>query len=282
MTMESIPLKIVIGGFLFLVVLIAPGCGSSQPEEQLSAEKRFNVGMRLFHNGDYQEAIDEFRIITLQFQGSGVADAAQYYLAESRFMRGEFILAAYEYDQLVRTMPTSPYVTKARYKRALCYFNLSPPYFLDQSYTRKAIDEFQSFIEYSPTDSLVPEAESRITELNTKLAEKEYRDGIIYMKMDYYRAAAVYFEDVVEKYHDTPYAELAQLKKAEALSERKKGTEAMAELETFYRKYPNSTHKQEADELLARIKQQIVDEKADQSKARAKKQESTQTSENAN
>ncbi len=281
--MKSIQREIISTSLLFVIVLIAAGCGSSEPVEQLSPEKRFAVGMRLFHNGDYQEAIDEFRIITLQYQGSNVADAAQYYLAESRFMRGEFILAAYEYDQLVRTMPTSPYVTKARYKRALCYYNLSPPYYLDQNYTRKAIDEFQAYIEFSPADSLVPDAESKIMEMNTRLAEKEYFDGIIYMRMDYYRAAVVYFEDVIEQYHDTPYAELAQLKKAEALSERHKNVEAMAELETFYRKYPNSSHKTEADELLAKLKQQILDDKADANKAKAKQQESAaQASENAN
>lgn len=275
-------MRIVVVNILFVLALVVSGCGSSEPVEQLSAEKRFAVGMRLFYNGDYQEAIDEFRIVTLQFQGSGVADAAQYYLAESRYMREEFILAAYEYDQLVRTMPTSSYVSKARFRRAMCYYRLSPPSYLDQMYTRKAIDEFQSYIEYSPTDSLVQDAESKIMEMNTKLAEKEYNDGVIYMKMDYYRAAIVYFEDVIEKYHDTPYAELAQLKKAEALSERDKNPDAMSELEIFYKKYPNSTHKKEADELLVKLRQKIADEKGQKNKSRPKQVETPKTSDQLN
>jgi outer membrane protein assembly factor BamD len=266
-------MKLAAVSLLFVLAAYVSGCGSSEPTEQLSPEKRFAVGMRLFNNGDYLDAIEEFRIVTLQYQGSGVADAAQYYLAECRYMREEYILAAYEYDQLVRTMPTSTYVTKARYKRAMCYFKLSPPSYLDQTYTRKAIDEFQSFIEYNPTDSLVHDAEAKIMEMNNKLAEKEYNDGIIYMKMDFYRAAAIYFEDVIEKYHDTPYAELAQLKRAEALSDRKKQADAMTELETFYKKYPNSQHKKEADELLATIRQKIAEENK---KARQKKEEAAE------
>ena len=264
-------MKILAISSLVLIVACVSGCGSSEPTEQLSAEKRFAVGMRLFNNGDYLDAIEEFRIVTLQFQGSTVADASQYYLAECRYEREEFILAAYEYDQLVRTMPTSQYVSKARYKRAMCYYRLSPPSYLDQMYTRKSIDEFQSYIEYNPTDSLVHDAEGKIMEMNTRLAEKDYNDGIIYMKMEYYRAAVVYFEDVIEKYHDTPYAELAQLKKAEALSERKKQTEAMSELELFYKKYPNSQHKKDADELLGIIRQGIIDEKEQGKKAPPKK-----------
>jgi len=275
-------MKILAISSLIILAVVVSGCGSSEPTEQLSPEKRFSVGMRLFNNGDYLDAIEEFRIVTLQFQGSTVADAAQYYLAECRFMREEYILAAYEYDQLVRTMPTSPYVTKARYKRAMCYYKLSPPSYLDQLYTRKAIDEFQAFIEYSPTDSLVHDAEAKIMEMNSKLAEKDYNDGIIYMKMEYYRAAVIYFEDVIEKYHDTPFAELAQLKKAEALSERKKQSEAMGELEIFYRKYPNSQHKQEADELLAKIKQRMVDEKEENKKVQAKKEETANKTQQLN
>ncbi len=255
-------------GLMFLT-----GCGSSEPIEQLSAEKRFAVGMRLFNNEDYLDAIEDFKIVTLQFQGSSVADAAQYYLAECRYKREEYILAAYEYETLLRTMPTSSYAAKARYKRALCYYRLSPPSYLDQDYTRKAIDEFQAYIEYSPTDSLVHDAEAKITELNTKLAKKDYDDGVQYMKMDYYRAAVVYFESVLEKYHDTPYAELAQLKKSEALSMRKKYADAMTELETFYKKYPNSQHKEEADRLLSDIRQHIADQKAEEEKSQKKPQD---------
>jgi outer membrane protein assembly factor BamD len=238
--------------------------------------------MRLFNNGDYLDAIEEFRIITLQFQGSGVADGAQYYLAECRYMREEFILAAYEYDQLVRTMPSSPYVSKARYRKAMCYYRLSPPSFLDQMYTRKAIDEFQSYIEYTPTDSLVHDAEGKIMEMNSKLAEKDYNDGVIYTRMGYYRAAVVYFEDVIERFHDTPYAELAQLKKAAALSERNKQTDAMSELEIFYKKYPNSQHKGEADELLVKIKQRIFEEKGQKKQDPVKNNETSNKTDRVN
>lgn len=275
-------MKIAAISFIFVLAALVSGCGSSEPTEQLSAEKRFTVGMQLFNNGDYLDAIEEFRIVTLQFQGSTVADAAQYYLAECRLMREEYILAAYEYDQLVRTMPSSPYVSKARYKRAMCYYRLSPPSFLDQTYTRKAIDEFQSYIEYNPTDSLVHDAEAKIMEMNTKLAEKDYNDGIIYMRMDFYRAASVYFEDVIERYHDTPYAELAQLKKAEALSERKKHADAMSELEIFYKKYPNSQHKNEADELLLKIKQRIAESKEQTKKVQVKKEGTVNKTDQAN
>ncbi len=231
------------------IALIAIGCAGSQELEQLSAEERFKRAMTLYDDKSYLDAYEEFRIVTLQFQGSAFADRAQFQMGESRFKREEYLLAAYEYDVLIRTMPTSALVPKARYNRALSYYQQSPEYYHDQTSTRQAIDEFQSFIEYHPRDSLVTDAEAKISELNTKLARKEFENGITYMHMEYYKSAAAAFDHVLEKYHDSPYAEQAQLKKAEAMLKRKKMPEARTEIDKFFSKYPNSKLKQDAESL---------------------------------
>ncbi|HLF19513.1 MAG TPA: outer membrane protein assembly factor BamD, partial [Bacteroidota bacterium] len=178
-------------------------CESEETTQQVSVEKRFSVGMKNFQDEEYLDAIEDFKIVTLQFQGSRLADDAQFYLAESRYLREEYVLAAYEYDLLLRTMPTSEFVARARFRKALCYYSLSPDSYRDQGYTRKAIDEFQAFLEYNPTDSLATGAEAKIAELNMKLAEKEYENGIIYMRMEYYKSASISFDFVLEKFHDT-------------------------------------------------------------------------------
>jgi outer membrane protein assembly factor BamD len=229
--------------------LALSGCGSTREVEQLSADKRFEHAMVLFKEENYLEAYDEFRIVTLQFQGSKFADEAQFDMGECRYKREEYVLAAYEYDVLVRTMPTSRYVPQARYQRAMCYYRLSPVSYLDQTYSRQAIDEFQSFIEYHPTDSLVTQAEAKITELNTKLAQKEYDNGVTYIHMEYYKAALVSFDHVLEKYHDSPYAEQAQYKKAEVLLLRNRVNDAKIEVQKFLAKYPNSSLKADAEKL---------------------------------
>lgn len=240
----------VFGGMVVLItVLVLAGCSAGDELQQLSAEERFNRATELFRNGDYREAIEEFKIVTLQFQGSNLADDAQYHIAECYFMREEYLLAGYEYEALIRTMPTSPFVPQSRYRKALCYYLSSRPSYLDQDNTRKAIDEFQIFIEYHPTDSLVLGAEARIAELNARLAKKEFENGMIYMKMEYYRAAINSFDHVLEKYYDSPYAEQSQLKKAEALFRRNRFDEARTEVEKFFSKYPDSPFKAEGEQL---------------------------------
>jgi outer membrane protein assembly factor BamD len=253
-----------------LLGLILVGCSGSDEVQQISAEKRIERAMTYFNDGDYLKAIEDFRIITLQHQGTSFSDQAQFYMAESYYKREQYILAAYEYELLIRTMPTSSYVSTARFRKAMCYYSLSPGTNLDQDYSKKAIDEFQAFIEYFPTDTLVGVAENSIRELHQKMAKKEYDTGILYMQMEYYRAAGVSFDYVIEKYHDTPYAEPAGFKKGETLFLRKKYIDAKNAFTKFLAKYPNSKLKPDVEEILAESEKKLKEPSTDQRPAEKK------------
>src|SRR3989339_425514 len=108
-------------GWIAIIALVLAGCAASEELQQLSAEERFKIAMEKFNNEDYFEAIEDFKIVSLQFQGGGFADDAQFYIAECYFKREQYLLAAYEYEALTRTMPTSEFVSQSRYRKALCY-----------------------------------------------------------------------------------------------------------------------------------------------------------------
>jgi outer membrane protein assembly factor BamD len=207
----------------------------------------------LFDNRDYLEAVNEFTILTLQYQGSTVAGDAQFYLAECRYNRGEFLLASYEYQTLKRNMPSSPRVQEAMYKLGLCFFNLSPKSRLDQQYTKRAIDELQAFVEYYPKSEFIADASTKIQDLTGRLAKKEYDTAQLYATMEYYKAATVYYDNVIEKYHDTEFAPLAYLGKTEMLMTRKKFREAKLEVTKFIEKFPNSVLRGRANLLNEQI-----------------------------
>ncbi len=236
--------------FVLVATTMLVGCASEETAQPLSAEQRYRLGMAYFQEEDFLQAIEEFKIVTIQYGGTQWADDAQYYMAESRFRREEYILAAYEFDVLVRSMPSSEYVRMARFRKARCYDLSSPGVALDQEYTGKAIDEYQNFLEYHAADSLAPIADRRIRELTAKLAEKEFNNGIIYLRIGYNKAATYYFDLVLEKFHDSPFAEPSHVRKAEALINRKRYDEAILELTRFLDRYPSSTLKDEANTLL--------------------------------
>ena len=86
----------------------------------------------------------------------------------SRFKRGELILAAFEFSKLIKNMPVSEFVPQAQFMLAESYYELSPNYTLDQKYTKKAIEEYQAFLDFFPANPSVPEAEKKIRELYAK------------------------------------------------------------------------------------------------------------------
>ena len=247
------PFRPLIAASIFFLTLLA-ACSSGTATRQMSAEERFRFGMSYFNDEDYLEAIEELKIVTIQFGGTQWADDAQYYMAEARYMRGEYVLAAFEYDVLIRTMSTSDLVRLARYRKASCYYNLSPSFNLDQEYSRRAVDEYQLFLEYFPTDTLAVYAENRITEMNTKLARKEFESGIIYLKMGYNKSATYYFDLVLEKYHDSEFAEPAMYHKAESLYRRKRYEEAGIVIDRFLERYPQSTRLSDIERLRESVR----------------------------
>ena len=250
--------------FAVIVSVCITSCSSTKEVETIPVEERFAKAKALFDDGDYLEAIEEFKIVTVQFQGSDYGDDAQFFLAECRFIRGEYILASAEYDNLIRLMPNSPFTTLARYKRAESFYRLSPKSQLDQKYTRYAVDNFQTYIEYSPTDSLVKDAEAKITELTEKLAKKMFDGGKLYYRMEYYKAASSYFDKVIQDYHDTPYVDDGLLWKAKCQDERKDFVGAVQTINELQTKYPATDLKEEIAELLKKIHADKEEYEADQ------------------
>ncbi|MBI4534800.1 MAG: outer membrane protein assembly factor BamD [Ignavibacteriae bacterium] len=233
------------------------GCGSGEETTNLPAEERFQLAKQLFDEQAYLEAINQFTIITLQYQGSAYAGDAQFYLGECRFNRGEYLLAAFEYQQLKRNMSASPRVPEAQYKLGLSYYNLSPKSTLDQEYTLKAKEELQTFVEYYPGHELAADAEAKIAELIQRLAKKEYDTARYYATWENYKAAIFYYHEVIEKYHDTEYAPLSYLGKVEALIARKKYQEAYNEINKFIELHPNSVLRSQADKLKESIENEL-------------------------
>ena len=234
---------------IFLSAILLWNCSSSIDTTTLTAEQHLEYAKNLMTDGDYEEAIREFHSILLQYTGSAVNDDAQYFLAFTYFKRELYLLSAYEFSKLIRDTPASEFVQDAQYMLAESYYELSPVYQLEQSYSKKAIEEFQAFIEFFPTHPKVPEAEKKIAELYGKYAEKEYNAARIYERMEYYNAAIQYYENVKNTYFDSKFAPLAHYKLIELLILKERKDEALRNIAEYIKKYPNDERIAELQEL---------------------------------
>lgn len=241
---------------LVLLGLVILSCGSRKPKPNLPAEERLQLAMKKFNDGDYLDAKTEFRIIVLNFPGHNIVDKAQYYLAECHFKMKEYILAIAEYEKLIQMYPNSQFADDAQYKIGLSNYKLSPKYSLDQSNTLKAVEELQKLIEDYPESEFVESATNLIQKCREKLAKKEYKNGDLYRKLGYNRAAIIYFESVLNNYYDTKYAKQAQFWLAECLRRSGKYDRAIVEFERFLKKYPKSKQKVQIMKLLKQIERE--------------------------
>lgn len=241
--------------FILIIVLTTffAGCGSGIDTTTLSPEEYFNYVFELYNDEDYEEAVREFQNLLLQYPGNVITDDAQFYLGMTYFKRGEYLLSAYEFSKLIRDIPASQFIPEAQFMLAESYYQLSPDYRLDQAYSKKAIEEFQAFIDFFPVNPKVEDAEQKIKELNNRLAEKEYTAAYIYERMEYYNAAIMYYQYVTETYHDSQYAQDALFNKIQLLVFKEREKEALDDISLYLTKYSDGKDAEELRELRDEI-----------------------------
>ncbi|MAT39578.1 MAG: outer membrane protein assembly factor BamD, partial [Ectothiorhodospiraceae bacterium] len=224
-------------------------CSSSRLPDDPTAEQRFRAAMEDYHDEDYLDALQHFDVIRLQHPGSSVYDSARYFAGMSRFKLEDYLLASYEFNQVRAGNPSSELLADAQYMYARSYVELSPKPALDQTYTLRAIDALQTFIELYPTHPMVGEATEKIKDLITKLAEKEYRIAQLYLKLESPLSAIEYLDTIIDKYYNTPFVDDAMYDKIQIQMRRKKYDEVKALVQEFLAKYKDSPYFEDVKEL---------------------------------
>ena len=235
-------------------ILLLAGCNRHTVNiKEMSPEQQFEHAKSEFDKKNYGQAKLEFAVIVMNNPGHIIIEQAQFYLAESHFYEKEYILAIEEYEKLIRSIPQSELVDNARYKIGLAYFDLAPNYHLDQEYTKKAILQFQTFLEEYPQSDIRPEVEAKLAEAINKLATKEFKSGELYRKMGYHRAALISFEAVIKNYPTSAVAEEALFWKAESHRAMGNLEDAEATFQEFLRQYKESPLRSKAEKRLKEI-----------------------------
>ena len=184
-----------------------------------SIEVAYQKGLNKFENQEYSDAAEIFETVTRIGRGSEYAQQAQYYLAESYFNMERYIIAESEYLRFITFYPRDPKREEVDFKKAISVYHQSPRYRLDQTATRRAIDEFQLFNSRYPNSEYVTQSADKINELREKLARKYFESAEFYSRTDQYKAATIYFDLVIDRYPESKWAESALLNQIETYNE---------------------------------------------------------------
>ncbi len=131
----------------------------------------------------------------------------------SQYKIGLFYLAKRDYQQArdafektVNDYPDSKWAEAARYQIAVADAKRSVGAQYDQKTTNIAVQGFEDYVKLNPESDLSASAKEQINKLREKEAENNFVVGEYYAKMKRYNSARIYWQTVVDKYADTPWA----------------------------------------------------------------------------
>lgn len=230
-----------------------------------SVAQRDSAAFFFYERGDYDRAGYLFEELLPLYTGGGRRKQILYNLAQSKYkQRAQYLLAAYYFDQYTKQYPNDELAEEAAFLEAYCYYRESDPYYLDQSSTRKAIDEFQYFVVTYPVSERVPEANDLIRELRERLAKKEFEHARLYFKISNHLAAVKAFEVFLQDFPDSRYREesyfmliKSSLELADVSTIRRQKNrylDAIDHYQQFLELFPQSAYLKEAESLYAKAR----------------------------
>lgn len=247
---------------LFSILILTTACRNKdliRPGDPLNVA--YDKSVTLYENGKYDDAAYGFDLVTRMGRGTNFSKDAQYFLAESYFADRQYILAASEYERFISYYPQDERREEVEYKMALCFYEQSPRYRLDQTPTQRAIQLFQLFNTKYPDSEYVVESASRIDELRNKLARKSFEAGEFYLRTDRYLAASIYFDQVIDQYPESKWAEESLLKQIETYiiyadnsieeKQAERYTIAIDNYEKFIQLFPQSSKRGSAESMYS-------------------------------
>jgi outer membrane protein assembly factor BamD len=186
-------------------------------EAFMGGEKRKAMGVALPVENP---AIEIFTKVIENSTYGPKAAAAQYKLG--LLLKG--LLRYYEaeeaFNKVISSYPDSEWVEAAKFQIASCRAAVSRGPEYDQGAAKEAEEKFETFVKEHPDAVLSSEAVSNIGKLREKEAEGNYNIGKFYEKQKAYQAAKIYYEEVMNKSPNSPWAAKA-LERLQALENKK-------------------------------------------------------------
>lgn len=214
------------------------------------ADKIYKEAYKYYEEGEYLKAQTLFELIIGGLRGKVEAEKVYFYYAYTHYYLKKYVSSAYYFKNFSTTFPNSEFREEADYMVGFSNYELSPNFRLDQSYSAKAIDAFQLFVNTYPQSERVEKCNLLIDELRRKLERKAYDEGQLYFDLRQYQAATASFENLLRDYPETTNAENIRFMMAKACfllaknsiyekrSERYE--QALKYADIFIEKYPGS------------------------------------------
>lgn len=202
--------KTIIQGLLTLALVFAlSGCGTvkgwfakkkpDKPPEVLAEE-----GIKKLKSKKYDDAIETFEKVRDRYPYSEQATLAQLKVADAYFFKKKYDEALQAYKEFEKLHPTSKAVPYCIYREGQSCYRQRSTIDRDQTYTRRAMEEFQRLKQKFPDSEYISKADTYIAHCRRDLAEHEFYVAEYYFRTKRYQAALDRYQALTQDYPDFP------------------------------------------------------------------------------
>lgn len=246
--------------FLFVLTVFA-GCGAksntiptgtAQPDKFL-----FDQGNEALKKEDWLKAREYFQRLVDSYPQSPFRADAKLAIGDTYLGEGSTesaLLAANEFREFLSFYPTSPRADYAQYKLAMSHAKQMRAPERDQSETRAALKEFDTFFERYPNSPLTPEVKQRWREARDRLSAASFRVGIFYYRSRWYPGAIDRFREVLREDPGYTGRDAVYFYLAESLARTDKKAEAVPYFERIAKEFDQSEYLDDAQKRLQQLK----------------------------
>lgn len=251
-------------------ILIVTGCSKfNKVVKNGTPEEKYNAANEYYSKSDYFHALQLYEELIVLYRGNAKIKDLYYKYAYSHYYEKDLELASYHFKYYAKTFPRDSLAQEALYMSAYCKYLLSPKFELDQSATKTAISEFQSFINTYPESSRVADANKNIDELRAKLVEKDFNIAKLYYQTEYYLSAISALKQHIKDYPSTPYQEEClyliikanndYARKSVISKQYERYSNAIAAYNDYMVKFPEGKHAKDAMRIMRNAQSKLKD-----------------------
>lgn len=241
-----------------VLLLLVSGCSNFRRIEKSEDWRvKYEAGLNYFAKKDYYRSSLLFEQILPIVRGLPEGEKVEFDLAYCQYYQKMYLLASDQFRTFYETYGRSVHAEEANFMYAYSLYASSPDFNKDQSSSIEAMDAMQNFLNRYPGSQFMNQAVDVITVCQQKLERKGFENAKQYLKLKYYAAAVVAFDNFKENFPDSKYLEEAGYLKVLAEYELASQSIPTKQLErynttlNYYKEfvdnYPNSTYLKDAE-----------------------------------
>lgn len=187
----------------YAILLFTSSCET--PEKVLKSNDlvyKKNKAIFWYNKKEYFKCIPIFEELIGLMKGRESTEDLYYMYSYANYKQGDYMISAYHFKNFYDLYPNSQYSEECLYMHAKSFQMLSPKPELDQTYTYKALESYELFLNMYSDSKFLKECNEAVEKLRKKLEKKALNAADLYYKTSNYKAAATSYENILRDFPD--------------------------------------------------------------------------------